>query len=128
MKRGPYKNRKEQHEKARALRNQGLTLTEIGKTVSVPPKTIHNWTKDIPFDPGGVQKRGNPTKPFEDLTSKKAIRRRLVDKNGWCCSWCGRSEWMGYPIPLELHTGDEVPEVLCPNCHAMTPDWRRKKK
>jgi ribosomal protein S27AE len=45
-----------------------------------------------------------------------------------CCERCGRVEWMGEPIPVELHhvNGDRFDnrlgnlQLLCPNCHALT--------
>ena len=44
------------------------------------------------------------------------------------CERCLGTEWMGEPIPLELHhvNGEpfdnriENPQLLCPNCHALT--------
>jgi hypothetical protein len=47
------------------------------------------------------------------------------------CEACGVSEWRGRPLPLELHhiNGDpndhrlENLALLCPNCHAQTPNW-----
>lgn len=51
------------------------------------------------------------------------------------CESCGLSEWLGQPIPLELHHRDadgmnnrlENLVMLCPNCHAMTDNfgWKR---
>ena len=43
------------------------------------------------------------------------------------CENCGLSEWMGQPMPLELHHIDEDHfnnnlnnlQILCPNCHAL---------
>lgn len=45
------------------------------------------------------------------------------------CERCGLNEWLGQPIPLELHHKDgnhynnsfNNLEILCPNCHAMEP-------
>lgn len=76
---------------------------------------------------------------------KKDISEILVENSGWAsgnirrrlikeglkeakCECCGRSEWMGVPIPLELHHINEVHTdnrlenllILCPNCHALT--------
>ena len=42
------------------------------------------------------------------------------------CERCGNTEWLGKPIPIELHhkNGDHYDnsldnlEILCPNCHA----------
>ena len=46
-----------------------------------------------------------------------------------CCEICGLSEWMGKPIPLELHHKNNKHydnnldnlQILCPNCHAQQP-------
>lgn len=48
------------------------------------------------------------------------------------CAGCGRDEWQGEPIPLELDHVDgdrwnntlENLRLLCPNCHAQTPTYR----
>ena len=50
------------------------------------------------------------------------------------CECCKLSEWMGKPIPLELHHKDgnhynndlSNLEILCPNCHAQTDNYSRR--
>jgi hypothetical protein len=50
------------------------------------------------------------------------------------CERCMNTEWMGAPIPLEVHHKDgdisnnsiENFEMLCPNCHAFTDSYRGK--
>jgi hypothetical protein len=52
------------------------------------------------------------------------------------CEECGLKEWRGEPLPLELHhvNGDpndhrlENLRLLCPNCHALTPNWGGRAK
>ncbi len=52
------------------------------------------------------------------------------------CEYCGRTEWNGYPIPLELHHKDGNShnhtlsnlELLCLNCHAQTDNFRSKNR
>lgn len=52
------------------------------------------------------------------------------------CECCGTIEWLGQPIPLELHhkdgdrTNNALPniELLCPNCHSLTDNYRGSKK
>lgn len=51
------------------------------------------------------------------------------------CEVCGRTKWRGKDIPLELHhkNGDpydhtlENIQILCPNCHAQTAGFCKKK-
>ena len=45
------------------------------------------------------------------------------------CEICGNTEWLGQPIPLELHHVDRNHynndlnnvKIICPNCHALQP-------
>lgn len=62
---------------------------------------------------------------------KKLIREGLKQE---VCESCGNYEWMGKPIPLEVHhvDGDKSNnqlsnlQILCPNCHALTSTYRGK--
>lgn len=72
--------------------------------------------------------------PFDDLPKTMKRKRLLIEQNGQCKN-CGNDHWMGGKIPLELdhingNNKDDRKEnlrLLCPNCHALTPTWRRKK-
>lgn len=65
------------------------------------------------------------------ITSHK-LKEKLI-KDGLKehrCERCGRTEWQGNKIPLELHHKDgdhwnndlDNLEILCPNCHALEPN------
>ena len=64
----------------------------------------------------------------------ESARPALVYKRGWKCEKCGLSTWLGQPIALEIHHKDgnhinnleENLELLCPNCHAQTDNYRGK--
>ena len=70
-----------------------------------------------------------------DIQSNK-VRKKLLEEGykEYKCECCGNSEWMGNPIPLELHHIDgnrynnvvENFQLLCPNCHAFTDSYRGK--
>lgn len=95
------------------------------------------WNKDLQFKP-------NPKKALNEILTANStfqshkLRKRLIDEGYFeaMCYKCQATEWMGQPIPLELEhiDGDrsnnriENLTLLCPNCHAMTETWRRRKK
>ncbi len=66
------------------------------------------------------------------------LKNRLIEEGvkEQRCERCGTIEWMGEPVPLELHhlDGDRTNntlsniELLCPNCHAQTDNYRGSKK
>lgn len=55
----------------------------------------------------------------------------LSHMRGRRCEQCGKEEWLGQPIPLEVHheDGDSLNnemdnlKLLCPNCHALTNNY-----
>lgn len=68
---------------------------------------------------------------------KVSIKLKLIRERGHQCQGdgCGITEWLKQPVPLELEHIDGNSSnndysnllLLCPNCHALTPTWRRAK-
>ena len=58
----------------------------------------------------------------------------LVHLRGHKCECCQLDKWQDQEIPLEIHhiDGDHLNneldnlQILCPNCHALTNNWRGK--
>ena len=84
-----------------------------------------------------------PKRPLTDYLSNKfpiksyALKGKLIRENilEHKCSQCNRKTWNNKPIPLELdhidgnHDNNNLDNLrlLCPNCHAQTPTYRRMK-
>ena len=83
------------------------------------------WNKDN-FDYSRF-KKGNAIKADH-------MKKALVALKGYKCERCGLSSWQEQEIPLEVHhiDGDHLNseidnlQLLCPNCHALTDNWRGK--
>ena len=91
---------------------------------------------------GHTKNIGKYRTPIEDYLSNKVkitshkLRIRLLEEGyfEYKCSCCGLTEWLGQPIPLELHhkNGDkednrlENLELRCPNCHYFTETYKTK--
>ena len=67
----------------------------------------------------------------------KVIRRYLLKKNNYKCELCGWGKQNPFTLtyPLEIHHLDGDPknnkeenlQVICPNCHSLTKDYRGAK-
>ena len=74
----------------------------------------------------------------EQTVTSFRLRNRLLAEGYFekkCCC-CGNTEWLGQPIPLELHHIDgnknnnslENLELRCPNCHYFTDTYKSKNR
>lgn len=73
-----------------------------------------------------------------DFKTSNHLRKRLIDEGlkEERYEKCKNTEWLKQPIPLELDhiNGDnrdnriENLRILCPNCHALTPNYSGKNK
>ena len=100
--------------------------------------TFQRWNKGL-------------TSEMHTSIKKKPIEEILVENSGWSshglklrlfregvkekrCERCGRTEWEGNEIPLELHHINGIHndnrienlQILCPNCHALTDNYSGK--
>lgn len=74
--------------------------------------------------------------PLGKLKGNSAIKKFLLRNRGNQCENCKLTTWKTNLIPLEIHHIDgnrmnnteENLQLLCPNCHALTDNWRNRKR
>lgn len=72
----------------------------------------------------------------EEPVSPSVLISMLKHKREWKCECCGLNEWMEKSLPLEIHHIDgnrlnnslDNLQILCPNCHSQTPNWRSRNQ
>jgi hypothetical protein len=99
--------------------------------------TGQGWNVGLKFKPKRATEIKDILKKGSYYQSYK-LKRRLLKENlkEKCCECCGLFQWQGKEIPLELHhvNGDnrdnriENLQLLCPNCHALTDNYRGLNK
>lgn len=130
---------------------------EINKKVSISLSGRKSWTssgfkkgfdkrRNLAFSEVSCKKRSNSLKKhfknkykskcFNELSGKYSRKRRILEEQNFKCNRCGLDKWLGQNIKFELEHKDGNKlnndrnnlEVLCPNCHSLTPWWRVSHK
>lgn len=124
---------------------ESFSYSQVAKKLELAPKggtyqTIKNyikmWSIDTKHFTGKGWNAGKTQKKVCDYTSTASRRKALIAKRGHKCENCKLSEWQNKQIPIELHhiNGDrnnnkeENLQLLCSNCHALTPNFRNRKR
>lgn len=120
----------------------------IAKQLKCKPETLNSYLTKMEISYEGNQSGKGISKSKQNkwnleeylqnsvnIQSNK-VRHRLLEEGikPHQCEKCGLTEWLGNPIPLELHHKDgnrdnnvlENYQLLCPNCHALTDSYRGK--
>lgn len=112
-----------------------LELTPSGSQVAV----VQKYSVDLDtshFGRGSFKKYSLEEALIENspYVSANNLKRKLIREGvkEAKCEECGRKNWGGFPIPLELDHVNGIRDdnrienlkVLCCNCHALTPTWR----
>lgn len=113
-----------------------LGLPVVGSSYRTIANAIKRYNLDTSHFKGQAWNRENLSKPFDVLTSKSAIRRRMLKLYNSICQRCGLTEWLGSPLTIEVDHIDGNKRnnnfsnltLLCPNCHSQTPTFRNRKR
>jgi hypothetical protein len=124
-----------------------LGLKEAGGNYACIKKRIAEYNVDISHFHHQAWNKGKkvgPKRNIEDYLSNKRsiqsfkLKNRLLKENIFenKCYNCNQDKWQNEPIPLELHhiDGNSLNNklsnlnMLCPNCHALTDNYRGKNK
>lgn len=128
--------------------SEGKSKAFMARELGCNPKTINPLLQRLNLEYKGNQGGKGYSKPkfnkmnlleylknSKDIQSNK-VRIKLLEEGykEHQCENCKQREWLGNPIPLELHHIDgnrnnnilENFQLLCPNCHALTKSYRGK--
>lgn len=124
-----------------------LGIVPAGGNYQTVKRRIEKYSIDISHFGGQSWNKGKitgPKKPIGFYLTKNSIvqsfklKKRLLSENIFQhkCGKCDKTKWLNRPIPLELHhiDGDHYNNelsnltLLCPNCHALTDNYRGKNK
>lgn len=106
--------------------------------INISHFTGQGWNVGLKFKP--YKKYSLEEILIENSTydSTNTLKNRLLNENvkEYICERCGRTEWEGEKIPLQLHhiNGErsdnrlENLQLLCPNCHALTDNYCGRNK
>ena len=126
---------------------QKLGVAPYGGNYDVLRKAIRFFGLETPHFTGQAWNKGKnlpPRQPIKKYLNNEApiqsykLKSRLLKEGVFehKCSNCNQTTWLDRPIPLELdHINGNNKDnrlknlrLLCPNCHALTPTYRSKKR
>jgi hypothetical protein len=113
---------------------QKLGLRKCGgnyDTVRIKARALN---VDLSHMTGKSWKANKQIKSWTEYKQAGSVKRQLLKVRGNQCELCRLESWRDRPIVVELHhiDGDRtnnVPEnlqLLCPNCHSVTDNWKGK--
>ena len=132
---------------AEVLRKIGLKVA--GSNYDTVKRKISELSLDTSHMTGQAWNQGEkyrqvkPKQPMEEILVEHStyvntnhLKQRLLNEGlkEKKCECCGNSEWLDMPIALELHHINGIKDdlrienlqILCPNCHAFTDNYRGK--
>ena len=114
---------------------KALGLIAAGGNYRTIKDAVQRLNLDTSHFTGQAWSNGKQLKHSSGYTRATALKPHLIRERGHRCQNCGLTTWFEKPIPLELehvdgntkNNDDSNLLLLCCNCHAQTPTWRRGK-
>ncbi|MEM6397505.1 MAG: HNH endonuclease [Bacteroidota bacterium] len=124
-----------------------LGIKAAGGNYSTLKQRFQDWKIDTSHFRGqgwniGLKFKPNPKKPLSEILVEESsyqaykLKKRLLGEGvkSHICESCNLTMWQQVEIPLELHhingvrTDNRLENIrlLCPNCHALTSNYRGK--
>ena len=111
------------------LRVAGGNYTTIRRKIAQLNVDTTHWT-------GQLWAKDHQLKDYKDYVKPTALKKHLINKRGHKCEICSNDWWLNQLITIELHHIDgnstnnkeENLQLLCPNCHSTTDNWRNRKR
>ncbi len=111
------------------LKKAGGNFANMKRKLQLLNVDTSHWNQN------GAWNKGEQLKDWSKYSRAVTLKPHLIKLRGHKCETCELSIWNGSPIPLEVEhidgnrTNNELLnlKLLCCNCHALTPTWRRRK-
>ena len=112
-----------------------LGLKSAGGNFANMKRKLQKLDVDCSHWTGQAWSKDERLKDWSDYKRASNAKKHLIAERGHSCEECKRGEWRGQPIALEVHhiDGDRTNnnghnlQILCPNCHAFTDNYRGRK-
>jgi hypothetical protein len=127
-------NAKEVGSMAALLRSLGLK--EHGGNYANMQRRLDRLEVDTSHWHRQLWSKGKSLKCGDTYIKTSSLKKFLIKERGNQCEMCNLSTWQDKPIILELHHIDgnsfnnvaDNAQLLCPNCHSFTDNWRNRKR
>jgi len=109
-----------------------LDLAPVGGNYSTMRVKIAKHSIDTSHFTGMLWNKNKSLKDYSEYKRNGNLKNKLIKQEGHICMNCQNAKWQSLPIPLELHhingnstdNSRENLQLLCPNCHFQTPNFR----
>lgn len=113
-----------------------LDLKPVGGNYANIKKHLQRLNVDTSHWTGQAWNKGQQLKEdWSDYSRASRLKPHVIKERGHQCEVCKLSTWLDSQIPIEIHHIDgnrsnnvsKNLQLLCPNCHAQTDNFRKPK-